>query len=79
MKMKKITVTVNGFHGQADITVMATEKEIEQGYQIINESKARRIDKQICGVQGCTCYDGRPQYVGGALKQERYEFRFGGK
>lgn len=77
--MKKITVTVNGFHGTQEITVLATEQEIEQGYQIISASKALRIDRAVCGVSGCTCYDGRPQYVGGSSDQEQYEFRFGGK
>ena len=77
--MKKVTVVVNGFHGQTDVTVMATDKEIEQGYQIVNERKALRIDRAICGVSGCTCSAGRPQYVNGARGQEQYEFRFGGK
>lgn len=77
--MKKITVRVYGFHGQTDITVMATEKEVEQGFQIVNAKKALRIDRAVCGVSGCTCYDGRPQYVNGAPGQERFEFRFGGK
>lgn len=51
--MKKIRTIIKGEHETVGVSVFATDEEIEQGFQIIDRAKARRIANQICGRGGC--------------------------